>query len=399
MDINRYRTKFSPLSVEDDSSEFKEMEHDDYDFKYRLNMDLMRILSNQRGEKQKHICLHLVCCVHIIMFFILFVYFCYQYYRCESTVTKSLQTETAGPTLYIWVTGGCSMSSHLFGFSKFLLKAYGVDVLHLEGTWEFNHKRTNPLFHEDAEDQAAPTVALFELWNVAVAKKRSVIIKFDGGIGGDEWNQASLRYALHNIIPTKVAFAYRGNFLDRLVCMVRDCFTNTFGLSVDASNGLPNNLCFKRRLSKNKTQARLFPNKLMDGLKYAEAEVDRIDDIVNRNFHLDRNHPNNTRVKTEALWGFESSSNWTDSIQAWANVLHAWGFEAEPSRIRWIMKKWIRREIENKDNPDENTTMHLEVGDYEKMKQRRSHYNSIYNLDELLETFGNDERFLQYLHI
>jgi len=376
---NQEKIKFSRLNVGENDAEFEQI----------------------RELKKRHIFLHFVCSLHILILFSLFVYFCYQYYHCESTLSKALATEetpepTDTPTLYIWVTSGCSMSSHLFGFSKYLLKSYGVKIVHWEGTWEFNHKKTNPLFHED---QKNPSMAFFEMWNVAVAQGKSMIIKFDGGVKGREWKQPSVKYLLHNIIPIKVAFAYRGNFLDRLVCMVRDCFTKEFGLSVDASTGLPNDLCFGRRLSKNKTQARLFPTKLMEGLQFAEAEVDRIDALVNKNLNIDRNNSNNTRVTTESLWEFESRSNWTNSIEAWGSVLHAWGFEVENGKIEWIMKKWIRREMMNSKDPNENTTMHLAIDDYEKMKQRKSHNNSIYNLDELLHIFGKDDRFMQYLHV
>eukprot|EP00493_Phyllostaurus_siculus_P007247 UN07321 len=70
-----------------------------------------------------------------------------------------------------------------------------------------------------------------------------------------------------NIIPCKVIYAYRGNYLDRMVCTVRDCFENGFGTAVWADTGKKSNICIERRYSNKTTKAKLVPGELMRGLE------------------------------------------------------------------------------------------------------------------------------------
>eukprot|EP00493_Phyllostaurus_siculus_P006106 UN06164 len=70
-------------------------------------------------------------------------------------------------------------------------------------------------------------MALEKLWETASSQGKSVLIKFDRWIIND-----NMKDLFRNIIPYKVIYRYRGNYLDRMVCTVRDCFENGFGTAV-----------------------------------------------------------------------------------------------------------------------------------------------------------------------
>jgi len=276
-----------------------------------------------------------------------------------------LPTMKLKPVMYIVAIAGCSMSSALEEFIKSLLQEYGADLL-FYGDWEFLTKDKNRYITPDEPKLA---VALEKLWETASSQGKSVLIKFDRWIIND-----NMKDLFRNIIPYKVIVAYRGNYLDRMVCTVRDCFENGFGTAVWADTGKKSNICFERRFSNKTTKAKLVPVELMRGLEvFMPKWKDRLQKSVKR--MLGRREPIE-RVTTEDLWEFQGGSTRVRSLLAWHVLLNAWELPENDFILDKVMDSWIAKHGKRPLLP---------------------HKETIYNLEELLKEFSTDKLFQKFV--
>ena len=122
-----------------------------------------------------------------------------------------------------------------------------------------------------------------------------------------------IRSKLDDLDGVSYAGVYRENFLDRCICMVRDCFREAkdFGTSVFGNNGTESDLCFGRRKHPEVNVQAYFTN--VKGC-LAEDET-RVNFIRERGFAY---------FSSENLLLFESSMNYSDfqsSVNAWMEFL------------------------------------------------------------------------------
>jgi len=86
----------------------------------------------------------------------------------------------------------------------------------------------------------------------------------------------------------------RGNYLSRLVCMVRDCFDSKSGRPVTEAGG-KSNLCFQRRRKEkqgsNSSKAHLFPAKLVRALRGTKGQTSALSTYGAKALDIDRRAP------------------------------------------------------------------------------------------------------------
>merc|ERR1719163_1295151 len=74
---------------------------------------------------------------------------------------------------------------------------------------------------------------------------------------------------------THVVYAKRENLLDHAVCKVRDCFSSTYGVPVDA-DGERSDLCFNRRTDEKAKdyKAKMIPGKLVKMMQRTAEDLE-----------------------------------------------------------------------------------------------------------------------------
>jgi len=272
---------------------------------------------------------------------------------------------------------GCAMSSAMNFFLKTLLKSYGVDIMEtcypdevkMGGNWEIMKPGVNR-FYPKANESMSYSLELM-LREVKETGK-SAIIKLEKM---SQEVQTTLKY----IIKPKVVYAYRGNVLDKMICEIRDCFLKTqpdLGYPVNAKTGERDNQCFNRRLPGGpKTKAYVNPDGFLLRLKKKAKGV------MGNHRNLENFYGDDDfvlpKVSTEDLWAFEFSDakdGYRRSMLAWSQILLAWGFIPDEQRIANVMSAY----------------------GFSKRKQK-PHRETIYNLEELIEKFGQNPGFASLL--
>ena len=137
---------------------------------------------------------------------------------------------------------GCSESSAVMRTGADVLALHGIHVDH-ELPMELLKPDKNPFALERAEQGKDASVDMaFEVMAARAAKHDKTLFIKDGRASSVSWK--TLRH-----LGAYSTRAFRANYLDRLVCEVRDCFGSAAaaGVAVNASTGSRSSMCFLRR--------------------------------------------------------------------------------------------------------------------------------------------------------
>eukprot|EP00010_Vexillifera_abyssalis_P006277 CAMPEP_0201545656 /NCGR_PEP_ID=MMETSP0173_2-20130828/2102_1 /ASSEMBLY_ACC=CAM_ASM_000268 /TAXON_ID=218659 /ORGANISM="Vexillifera sp., Strain DIVA3 564/2" /LENGTH=240 /DNA_ID=CAMNT_0047954115 /DNA_START=232 /DNA_END=951 /DNA_ORIENTATION=- len=166
-------------------------------------------------------------------------------------------------------------------------------------------------------------------------------------------------------VNARIVVAQRTNFLDYIVCAVRDCFDSNSGYPIDVETGKQSHLCFQRRFSQNQTtKAFLHPQKLVDQVhrkamdwkqkKYAKEAIRSVGKQVQW-------HGETMQISTEKLLQYEivGSGNLETSVLEWEKVLKAWCFPSNRDKIRSILETQTGKKAyaSRSDPPPHNETI------------------------------------------
>lgn len=234
------------------------------------------------------------------------------------------------------VMSGCSGSSFLLNMASGLLEAHGAAV-NTPGGGELTKPSQNPFY----KPSAGMGVAMEAAYASALQSNATLVFKEQGARSSFFQDSTPLLLKLN----TYVVHGFRENAIDRMVCLVKDCFVNeTFGVPV--YHGDESDMCFARRKLGRKSaitpgdyKARLntthLASNLLQALEDPKLEKTRIDAAGFRN---------TVSLSTEALLDFEHDSSALDSaVEAWSHFLEAWGVRPETQSIRNHLSKYVGR--------------------------------------------------------
>jgi len=283
----------------------------------------------------------------------------------ESYTATSLNSYR--PTMYIVVSLGCSGSTALYRFLSTLWKELGIEM-YRGIDWEWYRQSKNYMVH-DKNISLADSLLL--IWQHAIEQNRSVLLKFDGHIK----KFAELRIALSNMINAKVVYIWRSNLLDRMVCIIRDCFKSDwyrkYGYPVLADTGEETKFCFNRRHLNVSTKAYIKMNP-----KWESGFMRKSDSMYQKTKALGKTWKL-PKIKNEDLFAFESG-DFKRSLEAWEIFLNTWKLPYDKKQMRSLMENFIRKE--GKHVP-------------------KLHNDTIYNLEEILNTPKMAKQLRQYIRI
>mmetsp|Transcript_19585 Transcript_19585/g.23994 ORF Transcript_19585/g.23994 Transcript_19585/m.23994 type:complete len:412 (-) Transcript_19585:152-1387(-) len=210
----------------------------------------------------------------------------------------------------VWTEGGCSGTTMIGKYITKIIAAHGIHHLPIE--FEFLHgdeknPRTNEYknkyFHTIVKKKKLTAKQIKRQYDdimiesiqraQADAKKSSSVMFFKAKI--KKYKKLRKRFD-RDLDRVSYAGVYRGNVLDRCICMVRDCFyeARNDGKPVFAVNGTETDLCFNRRFHPEIS----VEAKFTDVIGCLKGDQGKIDFINKQRF---------TSFSSEDLFQFENS--------------------------------------------------------------------------------------------
>lgn len=229
---------------------------------------------------------------------------------------------------FLVVEQGCSGSTAISKFIREIITAHGLQRFNV-GSEFLNVKRKkykNKIYSElvNKSEYANSTREEILLASVEIAKKEAE------GQGQLFFFKAQVKYAEGEFrerldeIGVTYAGVYRDNVLDRCICATRDCFADSAGYPVFASNGTRTDLCFARRKFEVPILAHLENPELEHCLTKSLSQAERI---------KWQDFPS---VSQESLFEFEyteSDEAFDRSIMVWMKLLGPFLSHALDERI------------------------------------------------------------------
>ena len=274
---------------------------------------------------------------------------------------KSDQNQLFLPPLGIFI-GGCEQSTVIVNLARLLVNAHGfkTQTPMFSDTMEMfkpGHKPTKPV---------KPVVEMLRckfmcnrapFWNMS---KITDVLEFAYERAAKENRTLVMKYSIDGLeqaspllksLKARVVIVHRRNFLDKIICGVRDCANDSPGFyPVDVVTNQESKLCFKRRKRKKiKTKAHLNFTTLLDEFDRIRGLHQNVVDSLNYLVHnesqpfvseLAESKNASVFIASEDLLKFESDfkdSSLVASVKTWVRLLHAWGIIGDHGVIRKIL--------------------------------------------------------------
>jgi len=146
-------------------------------------------------------------------------------------------------------------------------------------------------------------------------------------------------------LDTPFINGWRWNSLDRIVCLVRDCFRHGRGFAwpVNGSDGRRSDLCFKRRRVSREEglQYKAFfadTSAMIKSIREMEHTLEQqATELKNAGFAHFAN------LTYEGLTAFEHAS-WRleSSVRLWCTLLHSWQVPCQPAVVRTVLSDYAK---------------------------------------------------------
>lgn len=281
----------------------------------------------------------------------------------QASVRAHTSGEPHAPLMF--VTQGCDGSTAILGHAYKILALHGVDPGPSNVQKELLDPKRNPYIKAANYDVVEAMKML-----VDEHTRNHTTLVFKSIYGRDL--AATLDSRLRQL-GTMAVYNTRRNVLDRLVCMIRDCFVDTsadsmYGYPVD-NDGKPSGLCFDRRDSDHSEgqeyRAILNISNIVINLNHiVQTELDQEAEIQNAGYEVGKavyedlvafeQVPSLVKRPEGAVAGPQATQvsgltpprglNCVDgdvlcSVQAWSDLLTFWGVQPNPSKIMEYLQK------------------------------------------------------------
>jgi len=222
----------------------------------------------------------------------------------------------------------CSGSSVTMKITEKILKAHGYNVFHggqplLHNDKDIMDKATQRLeARVDREPTRKESISeMFVYLNEQASKHQKMLL----------FKIESYRLVLDTLkeLGTKIIYTYRGNYLDRAICTVRDCFKEDMGDLVYV-NGTKADVCFHRRKS---------DEKLMAYFNDTELLMNRMEFWKEEDAGIIQEYPVDSAAY-EDLFKFEYTDSYkvfNDSVKLWCAFLKSFG-EIKESIVKEVLQ-------------------------------------------------------------
>lgn len=280
----------------------------------------------------------------------------------------------------IVIASGCSGSSATTSLIHQIIEAHGLSVCHYKyglRDLELLKPEKNP-FYEEARKKlknmghstaygSVMLQAVKDMQEDARLANQTVFFKAD--VSHLTKGGSTLVKGLKKM-GASFARMYRGNFLDRCVCVVRDCmgWSNLLGYPVFASNGTKTDMCFKRRRSEEHTKA---------VLKHANMCVRFFRNEERKNEkNFGRLISPSMATSYESLFEFEFTSD---------------NLALERSKDAWVslLASFLGVRL------DESTILQILTKHQNSRKAPGSHENVIHNIDDIMKLRSSLSEYLR----
>jgi len=233
---------------------------------------------------------------------------------------------------------GCDGSTAILVHAYKILPLHGINPGE-SGQKELLDPQRNPFITDDNKDIVVAMQRLAD-----ERRQAGTTLVFKSIFKRD--HVATLDSRMVHDMGVRAVLSVRRNVLDKLVCMVRDCFLNEWwhdDVSIsDTQYGYPvndqgrlNRMCFNRRASDapNSTRAMLVASELKSNLDWlVSQEDDAFEELKAAGY-------NAPRVVYEDMLAFEQdAAKIPVSVQAWSATLEAWGVKPNLETIEQYMR-------------------------------------------------------------
>lgn len=252
----------------------------------------------------------------------------------------------------MFVSEGCDGSTAILYHAYNILSLHGIEAGPPNVQKELLDPKRNPFIGVQNQDIIVAMKRLAE-----DRRQNNFTLVFKSILGRDDVATLDARLIA---MGTLAVYNTRRNVLDRLVCMIRDCFVNTepsgpYGYPVDA-NGKPSDLCFDRRSSEEEeagttTDDSDYKAYLNVTNVFDEGTGGNVSQIVyNLNFFIREQDKGEKMLKDagyhaarltyEDLVAFEEDRKEVSiSATAWSELLTSWGVNPSKQKVENYLRK------------------------------------------------------------